>query len=151
MNATNYAAKYTAKAMDAYIAYAETKDARDSAMYAERARHYEVLAQSAKESAQRDAVKVGEAAQQVPVAVEAPAAKVGEAQPAKTRCPHRKLIARFFAIAREHGMDTSKAAKPAMRHAMEAAMKRCVDSRSEVTANEWLMLGDLIKVGRLAW
>jgi uncharacterized membrane protein len=146
MNAAHHATIYSQKAQECYIAYAETKDARDAAMYKDRARHYEVLAQNAKESAQRDAVQV-EAAQ--PVAVEAPA-KV-EAQPAKTRCPHRKLIARFFAIAREAGLDASKAAKPSMRHAMENAMKRCVDSRSEVTAAEWLMLGDLIKAGRLAW
>lgn len=151
MNATtNYAAKYTAAAMDAYIAYAETKDARDADIYLRRAHHYEVLAETA---AQRDAVKV-EAAQPVAVVAkkETTAAPKAPAKvEAKPRCKHWKLIARFFAIARENGLDTSKAAKPAMRHAMESAMKRCVDSRREVSANEWLMLGDLIKVGRLAW
>lgn len=146
MNAAHHAAKYTAQAMQCYIAYAETKDARDSAMYAERARHYEVLAQSAKESAQRDAAR--EAAQPVAVVaakVEAPKAET------KPRCKHWKLIQRFFAIAREAGLDTSKDAKPAMRHAMRHAMKRCVDSRSEVTAAEWQTMGNLIKAGRLAW
>jgi hypothetical protein len=146
MNATtNYAAKYTAAAMDAYVKYAETKDARDADYLLRRAHHYEVLAETARESAQRDAVKV-EAAQPVPVAkVEAP--KV-EAQPAPCNV---KVIRRFFAIARENGLDTSQAAKPAMRHAMETAMKRCVNSRSEVSADEWRMMGDLIKAGRLAW
>jgi hypothetical protein len=146
MNATNYAAKYTQQAMNAYIAYAETKDARDAAMYKDRARHYEVLAQSAKESAQREAVQV-EAAQQMPVAVEAPAAKV-EAKPLPCSV---KAIRRFFAIAKDCGMDTSKAAKPAMRHAIETALRRYINSRAEITMNEWLMLGDLVKIGRLAW
>jgi hypothetical protein len=71
-------------------------------------------------------------------------------EPVKERCPHWKLIKRFFAIAREAGLDTSKEAKPKMRHALESAMGRCVDSRSEVTANEWMMLGDRVKAG-LSW
>ncbi len=140
MNATtNYAAKYTAAATDAYVKYAATKDARDADYLLRRAHHYEVLAETARESAQRDAVKV-----------EAPKVEAVKAQPVKTQCDV-KVIRRFFAIARENGLDTSKAAKPAMRHAMEIAMKRCVNSRSEVSADEWRMMGDLIKAGRLAW
>ena len=139
---TNYAAKYTAAAMDAYIKYAETKDARDAAIYKERARHYEVLAETERERAQREAAQ--------PVTVEAPTAEVAHPV-AKPRCPHYKLIKRFMAIARENGLDTSANAKPQMRHAMESAMKRCVNSRSEVTPQEWQMMGDLIKAGRLAW
>jgi hypothetical protein len=143
MNAAHHATIYSHKAQECYIAYAETKDARDAAMYKDRARHYEVLAQSAKESARRAAVKVEAVA---------PVAKVEAAKvEAKPRCEHRKLIARFFAIARENGLDTSAAAKPAMRHAMESAMKRCVNSRSEVTATEWQTMGDLIKSQKLAW
>lgn len=143
--ATDYAAKYTQKAMDAYIAYADTTDTRNAALYLDRARHYEVLAAAEKEKAAR------------PVAVQAPAAKVEAPKvsavesPSKARCPHYKLIKRFMAIARENGLDTSTAAKPQMRHAMESAMKRCVNSRSEVRADEWQMMGDLIKAGRLAW
>ncbi len=81
----------------------------------------------------------------------AKAAKMEAAKPERERCAHWKLIKRFFAIAREAGLDTSKEAKPQMRHAMEAAMGRCVNSRSEVSAGEWQMLGDLIKRNRLAW
>ncbi len=75
--------------------------------------------------------------------------KVEAAKPA--RCPHYKLIRRFFAIAREAGLDTSQTAKPQMRHALETAMGRCVNSRSEVSAGEWQMLGNAIKSKRLAW
>lgn len=147
MQAAIYATIYTQKATAAYIAYAQTKDARDSAMYKDRARHYEVLAAGAKESAARE-VAQAEAAQ--PVTVEAPAAKV-EAKPAKVRCPHYKAIQRFFAIARDAGLDTSKAAKPAIRHAMESAMGRCVNSRSEVTGAEWATMGAQVKTGKLCW
>jgi hypothetical protein len=73
------------------------------------------------------------------------------AKVSKPRCPHWKLISRFFGIARDAGLDTSKAAKPKMRHAMETQMGRCVNSRSEVSAGEWELLGDLVKAGRLAW
>ena len=144
MNATNYAAKYTAAAMDAYIAYAAETDVRNAALYMERARHYEVLAAAEKERAQREAAQ--------PVAVEAPQVKtVAPSASAKPRCPHYKLIARFFAIAREAGLDTGKEVKPQMRHAMETAMGRCVNSRSEVEAQEWQTMGNLIKAGRLSW
>jgi hypothetical protein len=79
------------------------------------------------------------------------AAKPAATPEAKARCPHYRLIRRFFAIAREAGLDTSQTAKPQMRHALETAMGRCVNSRSEVSAGEWQMLGDLIKRKRLAW
>ncbi len=93
---------------------------------------------------QRHTVKPASAAPEAskPEAVKA-------AKPA--RCPHYKLIRRFFAIAREAGLDTSQSAKPQMRHALETAMGRCVNSRSEVSAGEWQMLGDAIKRRQLAW
>jgi hypothetical protein len=110
------------------------------------------VARAEVEAAQRDftmefkAVKVLQelAAPVVSVPVTMQAAKKNE------RCPHWKLIKRFFAIAREAGLDTSAAAKPRMRHALESAMGRYVDSRGEVTANEWMMLGDRVKAG-LSW
>jgi hypothetical protein len=82
--------------------------------------------------------------------VERHTVKPGTVKPERTRCPHYKAIRRFFAIAREAGLDTSAAAKPRMRHALESAMGRYVDSRGEVTANEWMMLGDRVKAG-LSW
>ena len=136
MNATNYAAKYTAKAMDAYIAYAAETDVRNAALYMDRARHYEVLAAAEKE-------KAAPVVQPVAVPkVEAP--KVEDVR-------RVKAIKRFFAIARENGLDTSKAAKARMRHAIENALRRCFDSRSDITTEEWFYLGDLIKAGRLKW
>jgi hypothetical protein len=116
-------------------------------------RHEVNVARADVEAAQRDfqyefravAALQELAAPVVSVPVTMQAAKKNE------RCPHWKLIKRFFAIAREAGLDTSKDAKPKMRHAMESVMGRCVDSRSEVRPGEWEMMGDAIKSKRLSW
>ncbi len=100
------------------------------------------------EAAQRDFTMEFQA---VAVLQELAAPVTMQAAKKNERCPHWKLIKRFFAIAREAGLDTSKDAKPKMRHAMESVMGRCVDSRSEVRAGEWEMMGDAIKNKRLSW
>ncbi len=110
------------------------------------------VARAEVEAAQRDfqmefrAVEALQSLEAEPVRVEPV-----EVQAKPERCPHWKQIQRFFAIAREAGLDTSKAAKPKMRHAMEDVLRRCVDSRSEVSASEWMLLGDAIKSHRLTW
>lgn len=134
MTTNDYAAKYTEQAMHCYIRYAETTDARDAAMYKERARHYEVLAEGARESAQREAAQ--------------PVAKV-KAQPAKARCPHYTAIKTFMAIAREHGLDTN--AKDRCRGAVGVLLGRRIESRADLTGAEWAAMGAAIKAGKLCW
>jgi hypothetical protein len=111
-------------------------------------RHEVNVARADAEAAQRDFTMEFQA---VTVLQELDAPVTMQAAKKNERCPHWKLIKRFFAIAREAGLDTSKDAKPKMRHAMEEAMGRCVDSRSEVRAGEWEMMGDAIKSKRLSW
>ena len=142
MNAASYITIYADKAASAAARAAIETDARNKDFLLREARKYTNLSQGARESAAREA-----AAQ--PVAVEAP--KV-EAKPVPVKDIQRvKAMRRFFAIAKDAGLDTSKGAKPRMRHAIENLLRRCFDSRAEITTEEWIYLGDLINSGRLNW
>ena len=139
MNAASYVTIYTQKATEAYIKYAATTDARDADYLLRQVHRYEVLAEGARESAQRDA----EAVQ--PVAVEAP-----KVQPvAKPRCPHYKAIKTFMAIARENGLDTS--AKDRCRGAVGVLLGRRIETRADLEEHEWQAMGAAIKAGKLCW
>ena len=137
MQAASYITIYAEKAADARARHAIETDARNAAIYADRARHYEVLAQSARESAacdaQRDAAQV-EAAQPVPVKVQAPVAKV-EAAPAKVRCPHYKLIRKFYVVAKKAGLNCDN--KKGMRAAFSAMLGRAIITRADMKAADW--------------
>ena len=128
---------FTARAIDFYVKSATCTSEEAAAYYKSQAEKYERFAAGALEAA--------------PVVVEAPAVEAPTAKPVKARCKHFKAIQTFFAIARDAGLDTSAAAKPKMRHAMETFMGRCVDSRAEVTGAEWAAMGAAIKSGKLFW
>ncbi len=70
---------------------------------------------------------------------------------AKPRCAHWKAIKRVYAIAREKGLDTSKAGKARMRNAMENTLGRCVNSRGEYTGADWMKFGDWVKSDAARW
>ncbi len=126
---TDYAAKYTAAAVDAYVQYAATRDESRAAYLLGRANHYEVLAAAAR-----------------PVAVEVAAI---EGKPVKARCNHYKAIQTFMAIAREAGLNTS--AKDRCRGAVGALLGRRIESRADLTGAEWAAMGAAIKAGKLIW
>jgi hypothetical protein len=81
-----------------------------------------------------------------PVAVQAVPVKVS-----RVKCPHYRAIRRAFAIAKDAGLDVSKAGKARARHAMENVIGQCVESRSEYSGSDWMRFGDAIKAGRAAW
>ena len=70
-------------------------------------------------------------------------------EPTKPRCSWVAAIRRCFGIAKGAGLDTK--ADEAMRAAIGAMLGRVVASRSELTAHEWLSVGDGIRRGELAW
>lgn len=82
-----------------------------------------------------------DAAPVAPVAVKAP----------RVRCPHYRAIRRAFAIAKDAGLDCSKAGKARARHAMEDVIGQCVESRSEYSGSDWMRFGDAIKAGAARW
>ena len=82
-----------------------------------------------------------DAAPVAPVAVKA----------AQVRCNHYKAIRRCYAIARDAGLDISKAGKAKMRHCFETVTGQCVESRSEYSGAAWLAFGDAIKAGVARW
>jgi len=84
------------------------------------------------------------AADVVPVKVEAVKAP-------RVKCPHYRAIRRAFAIAKEKGLDVSKAGKARARHAMENVIGECVNSRSEYSGSDWMRFGDAIKSGAARW
>ncbi len=69
----------------------------------------------------------------------------------RVRCPHYRAIRRAFAIAKDAGLDVSKAGKARARHAMENVIGECVNSRSEYSGSDWMRFGDAIKAGRATW
>jgi len=72
-------------------------------------------------------------------------------KPTQDRCPHWKATKRVYAIAKEKNLDTTKAGKARMRHAMESALGRCVNSRGEYGFADWQAFGDMVKAGRATW
>ncbi len=65
------------------------------------------------------------------------------------RCLWAAAIRRAFGIAKGAGLDTR--ADEAMRAAIGALLGRAVATRSELTAGDWLAVGDGIRRGELAW
>jgi hypothetical protein len=68
---------------------------------------------------------------------------------AQPRCLWAAAIRRAFGIAKGAGLDTR--ADAAMRAAIGAMLGRAVATRSELTAGDWLAVGDGIRRGELAW
>lgn len=69
--------------------------------------------------------------------------------PKKARCVFWKHIKKFFAIAREHGLDTN--AKEACRAAIGMFLGRRILSREDLTGPEWELCANGIKGNRLFW
>jgi hypothetical protein len=69
----------------------------------------------------------------------------------RVRCAHYKAIRRAFAIAKDAGLDVSKAGKARARHAMEDVIGQCVNSRSEYSGSDWMRFGDAVKSGAARW
>jgi hypothetical protein len=100
------------------------------------------------EAAKVEAAKV-EAAKVEAAKVEA--AKVEAAKASRVKCPHYRAIRRAFAIAKDRGLDTTKAGKARARHAMEDVVGQCVESRAEYNGADWMKFGDKIKAGAVRW
>ncbi len=126
-NAGNYPADMYGEALEA---------ARDELAAAESDFGYEWQAcQALQELGAIDAAPVA------PVAVKA----------SRVRCPHYRAIRRAFAIAKDAGLDVSKAGKARARHAMENVIGECVNSRAEYSGSDWMRFGDKIKSGGARW
>jgi hypothetical protein len=67
------------------------------------------------------------------------------------RCGFHSEIRRFFAIARERGLDTKAGANESMRRAFENFFCRPIESRAELNARDWADAADAVKSNRLAW
>ncbi len=68
---------------------------------------------------------------------------------AKTRCPHAATIKAFAAAAREAGL--SMADKDRARGAMGVYLGKRIESRSELSANDWENGITAVKAGVLFW
>jgi hypothetical protein len=79
------------------------------------------------------------------------AAPVAPVKASRVRCNHYKAIRRAFAIAKDAGLDVSKAGKARARHAMEDVVGQCVNSRSEYSGADWMRFGDAVKSGAVSW
>ncbi len=84
-----------------------------------------------------------------PVIVAAPVANVAQAAIARPRCPFHRCIRRAFAIAKEAGLDTRN--DEGFRRAVGDYFGRAIESREQLTARDWLAVGDAVKARRLAW
>jgi len=76
-------------------------------------------------------------------------APVAEEVPAKGPCCHVRVIRRFYAIAQKAGLDVKNSER--MKGAFSMALGRRVDSRKQLTADNWAYLGDLAESGRLVF
>jgi hypothetical protein len=77
-----------------------------------------------------------------------------EATPAvkKPRCPHYATIKAFFSAAKESGLDTvTEAGKLRCRGALGLYIGRRIESRAELTANDWENGITGVKAGVLFW
>lgn len=83
----------------------------------------------------------------------APVEVVEPAKAAKVaRCPHYATIKTFFAAAREYGLDTiSEAGKDRCRGALGVYLGKRINSRAELTANDWENGITGVKSGVLFW
>ncbi len=64
-------------------------------------------------------------------------------------CPWLRTIRRFYAIAKDFGLDTE--ADERMRGALSMLLGRHIGSRSELDAAQWEYAGSAIKDGLLMW
>ncbi len=67
----------------------------------------------------------------------------------RARCAWYRAIRRAYGCAVGAGLDTK--ADVAMRAAIGALLGRAVATRSDLTAGEWLSVGDAVKLGALSW
>jgi hypothetical protein len=75
-----------------------------------------------------------------------------EAKPAKVRCPHYATIKAFFAAAKENGLDTvTEAGKDRCRGALGLYIGKRINSRAELSANDWENGITAVKAGILFW
>lgn len=73
-----------------------------------------------------------------------------KAAPARRpRCLHYKTIRIAFAIAKDKGLDTR--ADEAMRAAFSRVLGRKIDSRDEMSGNDWCQVGRAMKFHGLGW
>lgn len=72
-----------------------------------------------------------------------------EVVPVKVRCPFYREIRRFFAIARDNGLNTKN--DDAIRDALAKALNRNIQSRDELNGADWSFAGDMVKMGVLTW
>ncbi len=77
-------------------------------------------------------------------------APVEQAQPRK-RCLHYHLIREMFAVAREHGLDVSDAARDRMRGAIGMLLGRRLESRADLAASDWAFCTNAVRLNRLFW
>ncbi len=117
---------FTAKAVECYIRYAMTTDDYHARQYKAQAEQLEQLAAQA---------QAGQ-----PVAT---------AQPVKPRCPHYAEIKRFYATAREKGLDLK--AKERRRAAVGMFLGHRVESRADLAGRDWMLATAGVKSGRLFW
>ena len=69
----------------------------------------------------------------------------------KGRCLHYAAIKEFFNVARELGFDTSKEAKDRVRGAIGMLLGRRIESRSELTGQEWAFCTNALRMNKLFW
>lgn len=70
-------------------------------------------------------------------------------KPVKTRCAHYPLIRKFYAVAREAGLDTKADGK--IRQAFSAYFGFTVWSRADMEATHWELAAAGVRCGELAW
>ena len=75
--------------------------------------------------------------------------KAAQSATNRPRCAHYKAIRRTFAIAKDRGLNVKDEA--AMRWAFGRALGRTIETREEMTGNDWQAVGDMMKRGALAW
>ncbi len=83
------------------------------------------------------------------IAAKAAAIEAAKAQPKTGRCPHYKTIREFAATAREYGL--SMADKDRARGAIGMFLGRRLESRSELTGQEWAFCTNAVRLGKLFW
>lgn len=67
----------------------------------------------------------------------------------KKRCGHYQAIREFFAVAREKGLDTK--AQERARGAIGVVIGRRIESRADMTADEWIEATYALRLGFLTW
>lgn len=91
------------------------------------------------------ALEIVESAREVVIpTVQAPAQA-----PAKARCPFHANIRKFFAAARDRGLDTT--ADGAMRLALSNYFDRAIMSRQQLSGAQWFEAAEAVQRFQIAW